>query len=218
MSLPDAGLEISDERKRQVARDEYYMGIAAAVQSGAKCTGTLVGAVITIENRVISTGYNGTPQGLTNCAEGGCVRCRDSSLNKLGLDEQMTDPAHVSGSALDRCVCVHAEQNALLTAARFGIAVDGGCMYTTSSPCFGCLKEAVQAGISRIVYRDLYVAKYSDALTRQYESLCDLLRTVGSDYDPSRFEALGGIAGEEVDLADLYASDGADPFIPPTGG
>lgn len=119
--------------------DEYLMGIAVAVRSRANCTGNRVGAVIAQDGRIVSTGYNGTPRGMGNCLDGGCLRCanRDS---------------FPSGTGYDLCICVHAEQNALLAAARFGIALEGSTMYTTMQPCFGCIKEALQAGVSRIFY------------------------------------------------------------------
>ena len=60
-----------------MTRDEYYMNIAMAVRKKANCLGRRVGAVIVRENRIISTGYNGTPEGMTNCTDGGCVRCRE---------------------------------------------------------------------------------------------------------------------------------------------
>jgi cytidine/deoxycytidylate deaminase-like protein len=63
----------------------------------------------------------------------------------------MSDPHHRAGQALDRCICVYAEQNAFIMAARYGIHVDGATLYTTQSPCFSCLKEAIQAGVVRVV-------------------------------------------------------------------
>lgn len=175
-------------RPKQVARDRYYMKIAEAVSEGANCTGKEIGAVLVLDNRVIGTGVNGTPAGFPNCRDGGCVRCRDRALSKAGRHEEISDPDHASGGkALDVCICVHAEANALLTAARFGIRVEGATLYTTISPCFGCLKEAIQAGISRIVYRDEYDAKYSAGLRQQYEDLAEHLR----QNNPRNFEALG---------------------------
>jgi dCMP deaminase len=176
------------DRKKQIEDDNYYMGIAVAVEKGANCLGSQVGAVLVLENRVISTGYNGTPSGFPNCKDSGCVRCHDSWLLKQGRESEMSDRQHQSGQALDRCICVHAEQNALLTAARFGIQVDGSVLYTTQSPCFSCLKEAVQAGVVRVVYRNWYPARYNDALREQYAALANHLAAS----DPIRFEALGG--------------------------
>ncbi len=119
--------------------DRYFMGIAIAVRERADCLGTKVGAVIVVDRRVVSTGYNGTPSGMKNCTEGGCYRCRERE--KYG-----------PGEAYDRCICVHGEQNALVTAARLGIPVGGGVVYTTLKPCFTCLKEILQSGIVRVVY------------------------------------------------------------------
>jgi len=119
--------------------DEYFMGIAMAVRKKANCLGNRVGAIIVTSGRIISTGYNGTPEGMQNCLDGGCERC--SNRGK-----------YPSGTAYDLCICVHAEQNALLTAARFGIAVQGSTVYSTMQPCFGCMKEMLQAKIVEVVY------------------------------------------------------------------
>ena len=125
---------------RPPGNDEYYLGIAFAVRERANCLGNRVGAVIVKGNRVISTGYNGVPEGMTNCLDGGCQRCRN------------TQPKFASGQGYDLCICVHAEANALLSAARFGISVEGATLYTTMQPCFGCAKELLQAHIERVVY------------------------------------------------------------------
>ncbi len=90
----------------------YYMRIADAVRQKASCDKRLVGAVIVLGNRIVSTGYNGTPEDMPNCNAGGCYRCAHP--------EQ-----YGKGKGYDVCICVHAEQNALLTAARFGIGVEG---------------------------------------------------------------------------------------------
>jgi len=117
----------------------YFMGIAMAVRARADCTGNRVGAVIVVDRRIVSTGYNGTPERMPNCSDGGCHRCAHR-------DE------YPSGTGYDLCICVHAEQNALLAAARFGIAVQGSTMYTTMRPCFGCTKEMLQAGVHAVWY------------------------------------------------------------------
>lgn len=120
--------------------DSYYMGIAFAVREKANCAGNRVGAIIVKNNRVISTGYNGVPEGMPNCLEGGCLRCSNPNGQ------------FATGTGYDLCICVHAEQNALLSAARFGIAVEGATLYTTMQPCFGCAKELVQAHVANVVY------------------------------------------------------------------
>jgi dCMP deaminase len=125
---------VNNGRKKEIKRDRYYMNIAEAVAKGADCLGSKIGAVLVLENRVISTGYNGTPSSFTNCEEDGCIRCKDSWLAKHDRKNEMSDPAHVSGAALDRCICVHAEQNAFITAARFGSSVQKSTLYQLRAP------------------------------------------------------------------------------------
>jgi dCMP deaminase len=122
-----------------MTRDEYYMTIAFAVRKKANCMGRRVGAVIVRENRIISTGYNGTPEGIDNCLDGGCVRCKDKKTYQASV-------------GYDVCICVHAEQNALITAARFGNAIEDSVVYSTLRPCFDCTKEMLQAKVRAIYY------------------------------------------------------------------
>jgi len=117
--------------------DEYFMRIAEDASTRSNCLRRKVGALIVKQRNIISTGYNGTPIGVKNCFEGGCPRCQSD-----------VEP----GQGYDTCICVHAEANAILLAARHGNATEGGVLYTTLRPCFACLKEAVQAGIQEIVF------------------------------------------------------------------
>lgn len=78
-----------------------------------------------------------------------------------------------SGTAYDLCICVHAEQNAILSAARFGISVEGATLYTTTQPCFGCLKEMLQARISAVYWMHPWVSKRDAEQERQYRKLMD---------------------------------------------
>jgi len=119
--------------------DEYFMKIADDASTRSNCLRRKVGALIVKQRNIISTGYNGTPIGVKNCFEGGCPRCSSD-----------VEP----GQAYDTCICVHAEANAILLAARHGNATKDGVLYTTVRPCFSCLKEAVQAGIEEIVYKE----------------------------------------------------------------
>ncbi len=137
--------------------EDYFMTIAMAVRRRANCTGNRVGAIIVKQGHILSTGYNGTPAGLPNCDEGGCYRCSHRDQ-------------FPSGTGYDLCICVHAEQNALLQAARFGTAVEGATMYTTMRPCFGCTKEMLQARIDTVYY--LHDWRHPDPeKMRQYEML-----------------------------------------------
>jgi dCMP deaminase len=123
-------------------RGEYLMSIAIDVAARCNCRTTVVGAVITRDGRIASTGYNGTVVGYTNCIDGGCPRC--------------ADPEAESGTQLDRCICVHAEQNALLAAARFGIGVEGAECWVTTDPCLDCTKSLIQARVRKVVYWQPY--------------------------------------------------------------
>lgn len=120
--------------------EEYFMGIAIAVRQRANCVGQRVGAVLMRDNRVLATGYNGTPQDMVNCLDGGCVRCANRNRE------------FASGTSYDICICVHSEQNALLSAARFGIPVEGAVLFSTTRPCLGCTKELLQAEVSAVWY------------------------------------------------------------------
>ena len=119
--------------------NEYLMGIAIAVRKSANCLGSRIGAVIALNGRIVSTGYNGTPENMPNCLDGGCHRCANHDK-------------YPSGSGYDLCICVHAEQNAILSAARFGIAIEGSTVYTTMRPCFSCTKEMLQAKVREVYY------------------------------------------------------------------
>jgi len=141
---PKAKDSESPKRRSKTKRPEqheYFLKIALAVSERAVCLGRRVGAVLVKDGRIISTGYNGTPENMPNCDEDekGCYRCAHR-------DE------FESGSGYDVCICVHAEQNALLAAARFGTAVEGAILYTTHQPCFGCAKEALQAKVAAVYY------------------------------------------------------------------
>ena len=93
------------------------------------------------DRRIISTGYNGTPRGITNCCDGGCSRCSSDAP---------------SGTALGECLCCHGEENAIVQAAYHGIAVKDATLYTTFSPCLLCAKMIINAGIAEVVYGERY--------------------------------------------------------------
>jgi dCMP deaminase len=134
--------------------DEYYMAMARAAAARSSCLRRKVGALVVVRNAIIGAGYNGAPFGVRNCDEGGCPRCASDAA---------------PGAGYDSCICVHAEQNAIVLAARHGTATDGGVLYTTLRPCFGCAKEAIQAGIRSIVYEEPY--EYGEALEEVYRRL-----------------------------------------------
>jgi dCMP deaminase len=117
--------------------EQYFMLLAVATRERAACLRRHVGAILVSDGRIIATGYNGTPTGFPNCDEGGCHRCAHPD-------------DYAEGRGYDVCICVHAEQNAVLQAAKLGYSVHGSHCYSTLRPCFGCLKELYQAGVARI--------------------------------------------------------------------
>jgi len=121
--------------------DNYFMNIADVAASRSNCSRRHVAAVIIKDNRIISTGYNGTPRGIKNCFEGGCPRCASDTL---------------TGEKLDECLCSHAEENSIVQAAYHGISVKDGILYTTYSPCLLCAKMIINAGIVEVVYKERY--------------------------------------------------------------
>lgn len=166
------------ERLARPDKQHYFLLIALAARTRADCLGRRVGAVIVREDRVVSTGYNGTPFGMRNCSEGGCLRCANR-----GTD------AGLRGGAYDVCLCVHAEQNALLTAARFGQRTLDSTITSTTQPCFGCLKELLQAGITEVRYLHPWdpVEAYRDArLAEQYAALRSRFGVFERVGDPER--------------------------------
>lgn len=127
--------------------DEYFMLQAELAKLRSNCMTRQVGAVIVRNNRQIATGYNGTPPGVKNCFEGGCKRCQ---LRMEGKIE--------SGAALDRCLCNHAEANAIMHCAIMGIeaGTKDAILYTTFVPCLECTKMAITIGIKKIICLDTY--------------------------------------------------------------
>lgn len=121
--------------------DDYFMDIARVVASRSNCVKRKVAAVVTIDRRIISTGYNGTPRGTTNCNEGGCPRCNDLAAG---------------GTRLDECLCSHGEENAMIQAAYHGVSLKGGTIYTTFSPCLLCTKMIINSGLIEVVYQSEY--------------------------------------------------------------
>jgi dCMP deaminase len=127
--------------------DEYFMNVAFLVAERSTCLRRRVGAVVVKDKRMLTTGYNGAPRGLRHCSETGCLR------------ERMGIP---SGQRQEICRGLHAEQNAIMQAAIFGVSIDGSTIYTTNFPCITCTKMIINSGITRIVYAD----EYPDDLSR----------------------------------------------------
>jgi dCMP deaminase len=124
--------------------DETYIEVAEIIAKRSKCAKLKVGSVICADDRIVSTGYNGSPAGFQNC--------QDLFTENLTGHSEWTEKFEV-----------HAEMNSLLYAARVGIATAGSTLYCTHIPCHNCLKHIIQAGVKRVVYlNDHYNVIYGE--------------------------------------------------------
>ena len=121
--------------------DEYFMKIAHDVSSRATCIRRKVGAVIVKDKRILSTGYNGVPTGITHCTLETCLR------NIYNVP---------SGQRHELCRGLHAEQNAIIQAAYHGVSIAGAIIYVTHQPCSICTKMLINAGIKKFIFEHPY--------------------------------------------------------------
>jgi dCMP deaminase len=137
--------------------DVYFMLQAEIAKLRSNCLSRQVGCVIVKDNRQIATGYNGTPTGIVNCYEGGCPRCLE---RKNGVIR--------SGDKLERCLCTHAEANAIMQCALFGTgsSTKGSTLFSTYSPCVECSKMVISVGINRVVSLASYSEDGTEILTQ----------------------------------------------------
>ncbi|MCJ1461017.1 Deoxycytidine monophosphate (dCMP) deaminase [Mycoblastus sanguinarius] len=142
-------LDLANEERLRPNWDQYFMQLASLAAQRSNCMKRRVGCVLVREKRVISTGYNGTPRNLKNCNEGGCARC---------------NAGHKAGVSLSTCLCIHAEENALLEAGRERIR-EGSTLYCNTYPCLTCSVKITQVGISEVVYFQGYgIDKHAPAV------------------------------------------------------
>lgn len=132
--------------------DSYFLEITDVVKKRSTCTRRQVGAVIVKDNNLLASGYNGVPTKITHCSETGCLR------------DQLKVP---SGERHELCRGLHAEQNAIIQAAKHGVSIDGGTIYTNTKPCSICTKMIINAGIRKIVYHVDYNDQLADDLLKE---------------------------------------------------
>lgn len=135
--------------------DIRFMKMAYLISEWSSCykANRSIGAVIVKDKRVMTTGYNGAPAGIATCKERKeCLR------QKLGV---------ASGTRAELCYAIHAEQNAILQAARLGIAIDGATLYCTHQPCSVCAKMIVNVGIKRVVYHQGYPDDFAISIFKE---------------------------------------------------
>lgn len=115
---------------KRTHREDYYMAIAEVTSKRSTCDRARVGAIAVKDNRIIATGYNGSPSGWGHCDEWG----------------------HEMSSG--HCVrTVHAEMNIICQCAKFGISLKDATIYCTHSPCYNCLKHLENVGVKEIIYQ-----------------------------------------------------------------
>lgn len=159
-------LDLTNEDRLRPNWDQYFMQLASLAAQRSNCMKRRVGCVLVREKRVISTGYNGTPRGLKNCGEGGCPRCNEGQGSGVGLGT---------------CLCIHAEENALLEAGRERIR-EGAILYCDTCPCLTCSIKITQVGISEVVYSQGYsmdtetaaVFNQAGVRLRQFIPVCEI--------------------------------------------
>ena len=127
--------------------NKRFMDLTEHISTWSSCLRRHVGAVIVKDKRIMTTGYNGAPSGVQTCVEKGeCMR------NKLNVP---------SGTHAELCYAAHAEQNAIIQAAKEGISLKGCPLYCTHQPCVVCAKMIINAGIKEVIYKEGYPDEFS---------------------------------------------------------
>ena len=144
---------------------DRYMNLTKEISKWSSCLRRQVGAIITVDRRIVATGYNGAPSGIMSCKERN--QCMRESVN--------------SGEKLDECLAVHAEQNAIAQAAKMGISINNGELYVTTFPCVNCMKQIIASGITRIYYEENYNSPLSYTLAK--EANIDIINVKENKYE-----------------------------------
>ena len=129
--------------------DSRFMEMARTIAGWSSCyrEGRKIGAVIVKNKRILTTGYNGAPSGVASCVE----RC-ECMPDRLGIH---------SGTQHELCYGIHAEQNAIIQAAKLGVSIEAATLYCTHQPCVICAKMIVNAGIAQVIYGEGYPDEFS---------------------------------------------------------
>ena len=149
--------------------NKYFIEITRLVATRSTCLRRGVGALLVKDRNILATGYNGAPSGISHCCKTGCLR------------ERLNVP---SGERHELCRGLHAEQNAIIQAARHGVNIDGATLYCTTMPCVICTKMLINAGIKLVVFNE----GYADELAREMiaESGIEVIhfQQDAEDYEP----------------------------------
>jgi dCMP deaminase len=148
--------------------DQYFSSIASLTGERSNCIRRKVGCVLVKNNRILSLGYNGTPRGMKNCYEGGCKRCMEHLNNSVS-----------SGKNLDLCICIHAEENAMLFLSMN--EMEGSTLYVSLMPCLSCAKKIIQCQIKKVVFLENYSENDIITLKMLQENGVEVVKEDGVD-------------------------------------
>ncbi len=130
-----------------------FMLLTEHIATWSSCLRRQVGAVIVKDKRIMTTGYNGAPAGVKTCIErGSCMR------NEMNIP---------SGTHAELCYAAHAEQNAIIQAAKEGISLKGCVLYCTHQPCVVCAKMIINSGIKEVIYKEGYPDEFSQKICEE---------------------------------------------------
>ncbi|MBN2483398.1 MAG: cytidine/deoxycytidylate deaminase family protein [Candidatus Omnitrophica bacterium] len=145
-------VEKKKNKRKRPDWEQYFMKAADLVSERSTCLRRQVGAVLVKDKRILATGYNGAPSGVSHCEVSGCLR------QKLKVP---------SGQRHELCRGLHAEQNVLLQAALHGVSVKGSVLYVTCVPCSICAKMIINAGIKEVFYKDSYPDEMAESFLKE---------------------------------------------------
>lgn len=151
--------EVLPQGVPRLMRDDMLMGVAELLRGRSTCLRGQVGVVIAMNGRIVATGYNGAPPGMPHCTEVGCDEL--TLYEAAGVEgPRILGEKHELGCQR----AIHAEANAIAWAARAGVAVSGGTMYSTHSPCRTCAGLIISSGIGSFYYTRSYRVERLDLL------------------------------------------------------
>jgi dCMP deaminase len=135
--------------------DKRFMDLTETIAKWSSCfkSDRSVGAVIVKNKRILTTGYNGAPAGIK------AARKRANACART--------LASLPGTRHELCYAIHAEQNAIIQAAKMGVCIEGATLYCTHQPCVICSKMIVNAGISRVVYAKPYPDEFAQEIFKE---------------------------------------------------
>ncbi|KXT14736.1 hypothetical protein AC579_4415 [Pseudocercospora musae] len=215
-------INLTDPSRIRPAWDHYFMTLASLAARRSNCMRRQVGCVLVRNKRVMATGYNGTPRNVMNCNDGGCPRCNGRNATAVS-----------GGADLSTCLCIHAEENALLEAGRERVG-DGGVLYCNTCPCLTCTIKIVQVGITKVVFSQSYymdkaaanIFEEAGVKLRQYsppkEGLVDLnslwLELVKNDKAPRLIDRQSGKEKSALNKGQTTGNDIKQIFTGPSIG